>query len=265
MKLLFAISLVLAGTGMAQLLPPNDAGVTMGHVHLNVKDVEVQKKFWIDHFGATPLQKEGLPGVKVPGMLILFTQRASSGGSEGTVVDHFGFKVRSLQDQVKGFRDAGFVVGREFKGTEGFPNAYVTGPDEVKIEMQEDVTLPVQAAVNHLHYYAKDIESLRAWYVANFGAHARKRGSVDSADISAMNLSFAQIKPDAFTAATKGRSLDHVGFEVTNLEAFCKQLEAKGIKLDMPYRKVPNLGIAIAFLTDPAGTYIELTEGLTSF
>ncbi len=28
------------------------------------------------------------------------------------------------------------------------------------------------------------------------------------------------------------------------------------------YRKVPALGIAIAFLTDPFGTYIELTEGL---
>ncbi len=47
-----------------------------------------------------------------------------------------------------------------------------------------------------------------------------------------------------------------------DLEAFTKKLEAAGIKLDIPYRKVPALGIAIAFLTDPFGTYIELTEGL---
>jgi hypothetical protein len=33
----------------------------------------------------------------------------------------------------------------------------------------------------------------------------------------------------------------------------------------VPYRKVPNLGIAIAFLTDPQGVYIELTEGLYSY
>ena len=39
------IAAALAGTGQAQLLPPNAAGVTMGHMHLNVKDVAVQRKF----------------------------------------------------------------------------------------------------------------------------------------------------------------------------------------------------------------------------
>ena len=44
--------------------------------------------------------------------------------------------------------------------------------------------------------------------------------------------------------ATRGRALDHIGFEVRNLEAFCKKLEAAGIKFDMPYTKRPELGIA---------------------
>ena len=30
--------------------------------------------------------------------------------------------------------------------------------------------------------------------------------------------------------ATKGRVYDHVGFEVRNLQEFCTQLEAKGVK-----------------------------------
>ena len=46
------------------------------------------------------------------------------------------------------------------------------------------------------------------------------------------------------------------------LEAFCKKLEASGVKFEIPYRKVPSLGLSIAFLTDPWGTRIELTEGL---
>jgi predicted enzyme related to lactoylglutathione lyase len=79
-----------------------------------------------------------------------------------------------------------------------------------------------------------------------------------------MNLTFRKADP-APTIGTKGRSLDHIGFEVKNLEAYCKRLEAEGIKLDVPYRQVPNLGIAVAFLTDPWGTYIELTEGLDKF
>ena len=47
-----------------------------------------------------------------------------------------------------------------------------------------------------------------------------------------------------------------------NLEAFIKKLESDGIKFSGPYRQVPALGIAVAFFTDPWGTYIELTEGL---
>ena len=61
---------------------------------------------------------------------------------------------------------------------------------------------------------------------------------------------------------TTGRSIDHIGFEVRNLEAFTKQLEAQGIKLDRPYTKIAGLGIAVAFIKDPWGTNIELSEGL---
>jgi hypothetical protein len=65
------------------------------------------------------------------------------------------------------------------------------------------------------------------------------------------------------TVATQGRALDHIGFEVENLEAFTKKLEADGIPLTVAYRTVPALGISIAFIQDPWGTNIELTEGLT--
>ncbi len=56
--------------------------------------------------------------------------------------------------------------------------------------------------------------------------------------------------------------MDHIGFEIKGLEAFVKKLEAAGVKFDVPYRKVPALGISIAFFTDPWGAYVELTEGL---
>jgi hypothetical protein len=59
----------------------------------------------------------------------------------------------------------------------------------------------------------------------------------------------------------KGRTLEHVGFEVAGLEAFCRRLEAMGLKFDAPYRRNAD-GIATATLTDPWGTVIELTEGL---
>ena len=73
------------------------------------------------------------------------------------------------------------------------------------------------------------------------------------------------LKADAALAPTKGRALDHIGFEVTGLEAFCKKLQADGMAFDMTYRVIPQLdGLKIAFILDPVGTRIELTEGLTA-
>jgi catechol 2,3-dioxygenase-like lactoylglutathione lyase family enzyme len=93
-----------------------------------------------------------------------------------------------------------------------------------------------------------------------FGAKPGKRGPFEAADLPGVNLTFS-LAPGP-VAPTKGRALDHIGFEVKDLEAFCKKLEAAGVKFDVTYRKIPALGLSLAFLTDPWGTYIELTEGL---
>ena len=49
-----------------------------------------------------------------------------------------------------------------------------------------------------------------------------------------------------------------------NLEAFCKALDAKGIKAVRPYKKKDAAmnNIATAMIVDPWGVSIELTEGL---
>jgi hypothetical protein len=83
---------------------------------------------------------------------------------------------------------------------------------------------------------------------------------IEAGDMPGVNLSFGG--SNTVTQPTKGHSIDHIGFDVTNLEAFVASLEAKGIKMDAPVRQVPNSNLKVAFLTDPYGTYIELTEGL---
>ena len=268
MKLILALTLAatLAGHAAAQIAPPNAAGVSMGHVHLNVRDVEEQRKFWTEQFAAVPLKKDGLQGVKIPGMLILFRAQAPTGPSEGSMMDHFGLKVPNLGEALKRCRAAGFKVHSEFKGTEGFPNAYIIGPDGVKIELQQDTSLTVPAIAYHLHYTSPVGEqiALRDWYAKTFSAVVKKRGNHDAADIPGMNLTFGASKTPP-TIPTKGRVIDHVGFEIRNLKAFCRKLEGDGVKLDVAFRKIRRAGIAVAFLTDPTGTYIELTENLDKF
>ena len=96
-----------------------------------------------------------------------------------------------------------------------------------------------------------------------FGAKPGKAGQFEIADIPGVSFRFT--KSDTPVVGTKGRSLDHIGIEIKNLEAFCKMVEANGVKFDMPYTKRPDLGISLAFLTDPWGTYIELNEGLDHY
>ena len=64
-------------------------------------------------------------------------------------------------------------------------------------------------------------------------------------------------------APTAGRSLDHIGLEVRNLDSFVKKLEAQGIRIDeRPHLDKDVKGVKVGYLTDPWGTKIELTEGL---
>jgi catechol 2,3-dioxygenase-like lactoylglutathione lyase family enzyme len=130
--------------------------------------------------------------------------------------------------------------------------------------MQEDKTLPVKISAYHVHFLLADYVQLRDWYVDTFALVPRKRGTIaTTADAPGMNFSFATAaKP---TTGTKGRTIDHIGFEVTNLKAFCEKLEARGVKFDVPFRSVPSIGLDIAYITDPSGVYIELTEGYNKY
>ncbi len=258
------LAIVAAQPIFAQLAPPNPAGITFGHVHISVKDMEVQKKLWVEQFGAVIATKGTLTVAKLPGMLVAFRGMPPTGGNDGNAMDHFGLKVPNMAAAVQKWKAAGYEVQREFKGSEGFPNAFLLGPANLGFKLQEDATLKVPAQAYHLHYRLPDPAKLRDWYVDTFSLTPGKSGAFETAEAPGMRLMFqtAQAEP---TAGTRGRSVDHIGFEIKNLEAFCKKLEAKGIKFDTPYRQVPAIGLNIAYITDPSGTYIELTEGYDKY
>ena len=102
--------------------------------------------------------------------------------------------------------------------------------------------------------------SLQDWYVKMFSGTKGKRGKVLTAMFPGGEIDFA--KASAPGAPTKGRALDHIGFEVQGLQDFCKKLDAAGTKFDLGYTVLPQLGgLQISYLIDPEGTRIELTEG----
>ena len=260
--LLTAIAvLMLVAPAAAQLAVPDEAGIVYGHLHLNVTDVELHTRIWVDHFGGTAFQKDRLRGVWIPGTLIAFTEGTPTGGSRGSVMDHFGIKARDTGKWLEKWKAAGYTVDSEFTGAEGHHNAYVTLPDGVRVELQEDQALPVEVEAYHVHYFTPEFESLLDWYVEMFGLEKLPRGRIQTTtNVPGMNMSFGSTEGEH--APSQGRAIDHVGFEVDDLQAVVNRLEEKGVELDRGYTELPELGLKIAFLTDPAGTRIELTEGL---
>ena len=251
-----AIFLLCLGSGaLGQLPAPNAAGVSMGHLHLNVRDPEADRVFWTT-LGGTPVKLGEMEAIKFPDVLVLYRKAEPTGGTEGSVVGHIGFRVKDLHASLEKWRAAGLKI---LPGASAH-QAFAIAPDEVRVEITEDTSMDVPIANHHIHFYTASVDDTKAWYVKMFGAKPGKRGPFEAADLPGVNLTFSQAA--GAVAGTKGRALDHIGFEVKDLEAFCRKLEAAGVKFDMPYRKIPALGLSIAFLTDPWGTYIELTEGL---
>lgn len=260
MILCFA-ALVPARASWAQVAPGNEVGTSMGHVHFLVPDVEAAGKFWVAMGGVQA--KLGPNDVfKFPGVLILVRKGDGTTPTVGSVVGHIGFHVPDTNAAMARWKAAGLNTEAGQNPGQGF----VWTPDHLlRVEILEDKTQTVPIAFHHVHFYIQDpsgssVLEMQSWYAKMFGAKPGKRGQFDAADIPGANLTFT--KSDTPTVPTKGRMLDHIGFEIVGLEAFCKKAEANGVKFDVPYTKRPDLGIALAFMTDPWGTYIELNEGL---
>ena len=57
--------------------------------------------------------------------------------------------------------------------------------------------------------------------------------------------------------------LDHIGFEVKNLPEFLKRMEAEGVNITQGLTASNFVStMRVAFITDPWGTKMEITEGI---
>ena len=285
-KLISILSLVVLwplAASWAQLEPPNELGVTMGSIHLSVRDVEANKKFWA-LMGGTSLQIDGTEVMKFPGVFVFLTPGTPPDGGgppvqmqmlcgcpfdgiEPSVANHLGFLVRDYDEFFAKFKAAGVKMAGIAGGRR---QILVFSPDGLAFEMGEDKSIAVPFKTLHIHWFAPAYNpksphqvpafDMYSWYARNFGAKLSNGPGTDLPGMHGRNSA-----TPLTTAPTKGRSLDHIGFEVKDLEEFCKKLEANKVKFDKPYSKTRHDGFASAELTDPWGTSIELTEGLNRF
>ena len=257
---------------LAQSSWASEGPVVHGHYHLNVTDSPAHERFWGETLGGILTPWLSVKVFKFPNALVFLNDQEPTGGTIGSTVNHMGFWVADARQMVEKVRAAGYPVITERERPDANVQdgvvcnerantciAYVLAPDDVKVELVENRSQTVPIQHHHIHFNTPNVDELRAWYVEMFDAVPGMNGNFKVADLPGVNLRFSETEQ---MSGTQGRSLDHIGFEVDNLEAFVKQLEAKGVVMDRPYMLIEVLDVAIAFVTDPDGTYIELTEGM---
>jgi len=276
----FLFTLAGAASSGAQVIVA-EGPVVYGHHHFNTTDMAAQKRFYVDALGgiAATVGTNNLEVVEFPNVFLFFRpMQQPTGGTVGSTVDHIGFSVPDLKPVVARIKANGFrmitresvaanvEVSDDIAAASPTTNiAFALGPEDVKVELVEVEGQATPIALHHVHFFGGQHAEMQAWYAKTFGAvpqPAVPGRAFLTAALPGVTLSFSHAA--APTAATQGRALDHIGFEVRDLEAFTKKLEADGIPLTVSYRTVPALGIKIAFIQDPWGTNIELSEGLAA-
>jgi catechol 2,3-dioxygenase-like lactoylglutathione lyase family enzyme len=260
------------------------APAVVGHFHLNVTSIAAHKKFWADALGGTVTKVHGIDVVRFPDIDVFLRQQKPTGPTRGTAFDHIGFAVPDVPALTTKLVAAGYQVvpgrepvpGKEAAAATGTQApygrfSYLVGPDGAKVELVTAAgpnAPPI--AYHHIHFINKQYVEMQQWYMKVFDATLRP-GQTDffiGADLPGVgySLNFFRWEGDQSVThqTTKGRVMDHAGFEVKNLAEFCKRLEAKGITFTEKLHRSKELGnVQVAVLTDPWGTVIELTEGLS--
>src|SRR5215510_3825564 len=254
---LFAWALTV-GAASAQPAPFNEMGVTMGHWHIVSKDVEANTKLFLAMGGKLFMPGDN-PLVMFPGVyinLVLGTEKAD-GGTEGSVINHVGFIVDNVQKRIAQWKAAGVNV------LPGLNNrtdqAFVVTPDGVRIEILEDKSQAVPIRHEHVHLSVPeaDVPKAQAWYAKTFGGQTGTRNNAPVVNLPGVQIRFATAETKQ--AQTRGRVLDHIGFDVKDHAAFVKKIQSEGIKLDEPPRTAPT-GSTITYVTDPWATRIEIVQ-----
>ncbi len=193
----------------------------------------------------------------VPGTFILVREAQPSSGSDGTMIVHVGFHVPDVDVAFERWTAVGIDVERG-----GFPvQLWVHGPDGL---LYRDFRKPGNRCPS---------PDATIFTGTSLILPLCKPGiTICLAPFLACAVIFRQVIFLVLISLTvalichlpilKAPYSIILALKSLTLRAAIAKLEAAGISMDMDYREIPEANLAIAFLTDPWGTYIELTQGL---
>ena len=290
-----ALSMTAASFGAEDASTMWPAGIHFHHVHLNTTDPQRAIEFYTTKFEARKAKFAGMQdAVWAHDSWLLFTKVPTAPSWElVSPIWHFGWGAEDMKATYQKQLDSGtkFFAPLTKLSPEGAPNefyfAYVESPDRALIELNT----ADHHHFGHVHLFSSDPISAAEWYMqhldlkrrgtAPLSRAPRFRGTLQtgpSASLMADHVNLiiypAEYSKTAYAdhwqagqttlVSPRGRTIDHIGFSVSDLDATLARLRKEGIKVTAEPRSIANGQLKFAFIEGPDQMAIELIEDHTA-
>ena len=240
------------------------------HVHITTSSPAKGVEWYAEHMDCEPLADRD-DAADCDGVELVFMPQPTTGGSQGTGVNHISFSYPDLAAKMAeleavGVRGSGvrlqrFDDGSMVRDVPGlFRIAFIFDPWGTRIQLVED---DEYLGFHHIQLSAIDPEETLAFYRDVMGGEpASLRGMLDGLRFDNTWLLIDAHPEDSTPATTRGRAIDHLGFMVADLGVAADEMRAQGVVFTQE-PLVPENGRTSArqaFVAGPDNVRIEVVE-----
>ena len=250
--------------------PALAAAADYHHVHINASSPAKGVEWYSEHMECAPIADRD-DAANCGGVEILFMPQATTGGSQGTGINHIGFSFPDLEAKMAeleavGVRGSGVRLQRNDDGSmiQDLPglykSAFIFDPWGTRIELVEDTEY---LGFHQIHLSATNPEETLAWYRDVMGGEpASMRGVVDGVLFGDVWLLAMEHPEGAAPATTQGRAIDHVAFMVDDLDTAAPEMRQRGVRFTQDPLVPENARTSArqAYVVGPDNVRVEVIE-----
>jgi catechol 2,3-dioxygenase-like lactoylglutathione lyase family enzyme len=255
---------LLIASGVCGVRAQSKTILPFDHIHLNEPAAEASL-WWEKNIPGGRRITEAPNRIMYGAVRLMFLSPRSSGGSDGSVIEHLGFSVADLDATMSALAAIGTKIVEPVKDTPGlYKTAMIESPWGTRVQLVQDRAL---LGLHHVQLRSPDTEGMYAWLLDKFGGERTKiKGQIDSvrySDIPGFTTVYI-VAAKGTSVASQGRVIDHIGWRsIGTINETKAMLEGKKVQLTSqpsPLNLPNGPSINFFYVAGPDGTRIELVE-----
>jgi len=251
--------------GLARIAGAQTKGMLpYDHIHLNEPANEASV-WWEKNIPGARRITEAPNRLMYGAVRLMFLGARSTGGSQGSVIEHLGFSVPDLDATMRSLAAINTNVIEPVKNVPSlYKTALIESPWGTRIQLVQD---PELVGLHHVQLRSPDPEAAYAWLLDKFGGERTKiKGQLDAvkyAGIGGFTTVYIVIARGD-SVPSQGRAIDHIGWRSTaTINDTKAMLESKQVQLTSqpsPLTLPNGPPINFLYVAGPNGARIEIVE-----